>query len=191
MSGVVAWALSGVALLALAGLLHRRRSGRWPLGGVLQRQRAPGRLGRRQFLEAVGLPLGVAGLVCLVGPLLGVWVFKAWREQRESDAHDQGPSFSVQPVDLVRPLTVADAEQAGRIQDPLQAVPALPFGHLHPAWLRFVAQRPAGAQLWTFDCEWTDPWGCVHARRGYVWVRGEARMPWWITRDMRKEVPYE
>jgi hypothetical protein len=66
-------------------------------------------------------------------------------------------------------------------------VPDVPFGHLNAVWQAFVAERPPKAELWSFACDWTSDWDVTFARQGYVWVQGDERSPWMLTRDVLRQ----
>ena len=57
------------------------------------------------------------------------------------------PAFKIVPRDLGQALSIEAAEANERVEDPLGAVPALPFGHLNPAWVQFKAGLAPGSQL--------------------------------------------
>jgi hypothetical protein len=79
--------------------------------------------------------------------------------------------FAVKRSDLQEKLTVEQIEARERVQDPLGAVPDLPFGHLHAAWKEFLAGCQPGDQLWSFSARWPGDWRGEEQREGYVRVR--------------------
>jgi hypothetical protein len=63
-------------------------------------------------------------------------------------------SVYIEPTDaLVRPVSVEEAEEEGQIQDPLGRVPNLAFGFFHDAWRKFLAEKQADDELWTFTIQ--------------------------------------
>lgn len=82
---------------------------------------------------------------------------------------------------LTQRVTPSEAEDRERYEDPLGAVPPLPFGYLNGIWKDFLDQRPRKAELWAFDSlsrkEEDTGWFKRHAKaRGYAWVvRGEIK----------------
>ncbi len=80
------------------------------------------------------------------------------------------------PDSLIKQLSVDAIEQLEIYSDPLTAVPPLPFGHLHEAWLRFRHTLQPGDQLWSFradthddeDLDWCRRYGVVE---GYAVLR--------------------
>ena len=79
--------------------------------------------------------------------------------------------FAVKRADLLEKLTVEQIEARERVQDPLGAVPDLPFGHLHAAWKVFLAGCQPGDKLWSFSARWPGDWRGEEQREGYVRVR--------------------
>ena len=71
---------------------------------------------------------------------------------------------------MLERLSVQAIEQREVVSDPFGAVPALPFGHLHDAWDRFVNDLPEGAEVWSFSSNWENRWGQKELRKGYVAV---------------------
>ncbi len=97
------------------------------------------------------------------------------------DGRSLGNEFHCQRKHLTKRVTVAEAEAAGKVVDPLHRVPDLPFGHLHQAWVAFTDKRKSTDQLWAFTIpgeldvntssrhpKWATPRG---AKRGYAVVR--------------------
>jgi hypothetical protein len=79
--------------------------------------------------------------------------------------------FAVRRADLLEKLTVSQIETRERVQDPLGAVPDLPFGHLNAAWKVFLAGCQPGDKLWSFSARWPGNWRGEERREGYVRVR--------------------
>jgi hypothetical protein len=72
-------------------------------------------------------------------------------------------------------LSVAEIERREIVQDPLRAVPGLPFGHLHAIWCDLKSIMKPGDDLWSFSTRWEDDWGRPQVREGYVvWRNGRA-----------------
>lgn len=68
-----------------------------------------------------------------------------------------------------------------RLIDPLKAVPELPFGHLHAAWLKFVEGVTPEDAIWSFSAKWTNGWGRKELMAGYAVVRGDSIGPHFLT----------
>jgi hypothetical protein len=80
--------------------------------------------------------------------------------------------FAVEIGHLQEQLNVVQIETRELISDPLGAVPNVPFGHLHAAWMTFLEGVGADDELWTFTAPWQTTWGSNEIRTGYVRVRG-------------------
>jgi hypothetical protein len=80
--------------------------------------------------------------------------------------------FSVQPQHLLERLTVDQIEARELVQDPLSAVPQLPFGHLNAVWSQVKSAMQPGDELWSFTATWPGSFGSPELRKGYVlWRR--------------------
>ena len=80
--------------------------------------------------------------------------------------------FEVMHDDLQERLSIDDIESRERVIDPLGAVPALPFGHLHSAWKAFLDGIGPDDAVWSYSANWTT-WGRKELREGYVILRGD------------------
>ncbi len=78
--------------------------------------------------------------------------------------------FAVEIKHLQERLSVHEIEQREIVADPLKAVSGLPFGHLHHAWAKFLADLPEEAEVWSFSAQWNNRWGQKELREGYVAV---------------------
>lgn len=192
----VAWYL-GVGIALLAGMVL---VGRWQSRADAARpgpvdlavpHGARARPWARVLDRFVG-PLLAGAVVVALWPLavaLALWVAHAQRRRSGTDAaHEPSPGFGLQerkfavsPGDLREQLAVEEIERRERVSDPLGAVPDLPFGHLHPAWLAFLEQRGTEDALWSFSTHWTPTWGREELRAGYVIVREDAIGPHFLT----------
>ena len=173
----MAWAIAYLALgaLTLVVLLvhdyHRpdvRRARFLRKSGAVDAPRDPL---RQRVIEYTVVPLVVA-LVVLVGwPVMaGITVRDEWRERLLERARTQTQPLRIRRRDLRNRYTRAEVEAREYVHDPLSAVPQLPFGHLHPAWERFLASLRPGARLHAFAAV-THPeaWRSVRCE-GYVAV---------------------
>lgn len=101
----------------------------------------------------------------------------------------RGPSPAT-PVDvghehLVRQLTIEEIESIELVTDPLGAVPATPFGHLHETWADFKRWLLPDDRIWSFKIERTDRGGpkVVEIIEGYAVKRGaDVRSPFILSR---------
>ena len=190
MSGVWLYLAIGLGLLLAMLLMREWRDRRNRASDLLRALQAP--KSRRQWLVDKVLVPSVAGLVVVFAwPLVLVWAAWEWwsdkRSERTQKMRKEAAVFRIRTEDLLRAFSIDEVEQSERIRDPMGAVPDVPFGHLHAVWLKFLQQRPEGAELWSFACDWTTEWGTAYARRGYVWVKNQEHMPWILTSHVRKE----
>ena len=182
------WAYLGLGVLSLVIMLisHARQRPSESARQLLASLNGPLST-KDKILEKVVVPF-LAGLAVLVAwPLALLMAIKQKQEQRQEARDKEDAKFKIRANDLLHKTTLADVEATTRIHDPQGAVPDLPFGHLHPVWQKFLAQSPAGAELWTFARDWQVARGHVRERAGYVWVLGDQRSPWMLTRDFFKE----
>ena len=90
------------------------------------------------------------------------------------------PAFKVSMSDLVEKLNRAEIEALEQVDDPLHAVPNLPFGHLNSVWQVFVDGLEPDCELWSFRGRWKTAYR-DYQMQGYVAQRGEAIGPYFLT----------
>jgi hypothetical protein len=127
----------------------------------------------RLMAHVISPALAAIALVVAWPICLGIWI----RNLRREEVDETLPlleEFAVQTDDLLRPVTLEQIEQAERVDDPLGAVPALPFGHLHAVWKKFRDELQPDDRLWTFSAAWPrgSQWATTYV--GYAAVRGGA-----------------
>lgn len=82
--------------------------------------------------------------------------------------------FKVKPQHLLERLTIDEIEAREMVQDPLNAVPKVPFGHLNAVWSQVKEAMQSGDELWSFTATWPGEFGSPELRKGYVlWRRGK------------------
>jgi len=86
----------------------------------------------------------------LLWPLAVAFWVSEFRPKPEKPARVPDPedAFDIKSAHLLRTVRAAEAESQAVVTDPLGRVPALPFGHLNPGWLRMLAQLQEGDALW-------------------------------------------
>lgn len=77
---------------------------------------------------------------------------------RNSGVGDTEREFAVESKHLQELLSVQEIERREIVDDPLKAVPGIPFGHLHQAWAKFLADLPEAAEVWSFSAQWNVEW---------------------------------
>ncbi len=123
--------------------------------------------------RAVAIALGT-----LLWPLVVYVLLDDWRRSKAAGqpVKEREP-FAVRVGDLGEPISIEALEARERVEDPLGAVPDLPFGHLNPGWERFKAQLEPSSLVAPFAADY-ETW-CVHRYEGYAEV-GEGRVERWF-----------
>ena len=89
------------------------------------------------------------------------------------------PAFKILRRELGQAVSIEAVEERERVEDPLGAVPALPFGHLNPAWMQFKAGLASGSQLSPFSKIHED--GIKERYLGYAEVGNGPVTRWFFT----------
>lgn len=132
-----------------------------------------------RILEDVVVPALAGLLVVAVWPFALVMLVKSELAYRKQAAEIEAKKFAITAGDLVEKVSVEEIEARERIEDPLGAVPDLPFGHLNNSWVAWRDALDAGAELWSFDAGWSDYRGAQRIT-GYVAVRGKKIGPHFV-----------
>lgn len=119
---------------------------------------------------------------------IGAWpvaLYQRWQFIRSSrkwqaQIEEREKPFQVQPADLLVRMTVREIEQRETVQDPLNAVPNLPFGHLNPAWEKLKSGMGPDDEIWTYSAQWKDGWRDPETREGYAIVRAGEVKGFWV-----------
>ena len=110
---------------------------------------------------------------------LKFWMSKAERSVPWT-LPDEEPEFKVSTSDLVEKLSKAEIEAVEHIDDPLHAVPNLPFGHLNSVWKAFVDGLEPDCELWSFRGRWKTQYS-DDQMQGYVALLGGKIGPCFLT----------
>ena len=124
-----------------------------------------------RLVNQVLVPVAAITYVIIAWPVVVFFKIKDSVERRRYAKAGVAPEFAVKHQHLLERLSVSEIEQREIVLDPLEAVPAVPFGHLHAAWLRFITGVGEGDELWSFSAQWQTPWGRKELREGYVSVQ--------------------
>lgn len=116
-------------------------------------------------------PVLAAIAMVLLWPVTLWWRFQRWQQDRELRRYRESRVFKVRQEHLQERLSIAEIERREIVQDPLQAVPELPFGHLHAIWCDIKSSMQPGDGLWSFSTRWDEDWGRPQVREGYVFWR--------------------
>lgn len=121
--------------------------------------------------------------VVVVGPL--AWPLLLWFLIEEylnrggnSVTEPSGPEFECRKEYLKKVMSVIEIESQNMVRDPLNKVPALPFGHLNSGWRRFVEGAQPDEEIWEFQIspgqpvgKWDEP--AKGARTGIARIKAQ------------------
>jgi hypothetical protein len=131
----------------------------------------------------------LTGITVVLWPLFVPFIiyekWTSWRNERQLKSEER--IFAPSKGDLVDRFTIAEVEAHEIVSDPLGGAPRLPFGHLHEAWEKFLAELPVGAQLWSYAVVWENRWRTQEQREGYVAVIDGGIGPFFETVNYRLE----
>ena len=117
-------------------------------------------------------------------PLLYVWLLRDHLAQKKREAEDADAVFRVEEKDLLGTVSIEEIEAGAMIIDPMMAVPAVPFGHLHKVWVVFKESLDKREPAWRFR-RMHKTWGCVDCYEGYVRYRENDLGTYFITSKQR------
>jgi len=119
-------------------------------------------------------PVLTAIAMVLLWPGVPWMKFRVWMRDREMARFQAAQVFKVRREHLLEKLSIEEIGAREVVQDPLAAVPAKPFGHLHEVWTELIGKLKPRDELWSFSAQWHDRWGVPDLRTGYViWRRGK------------------
>lgn len=187
MTASYATLLPYLLLYLAAGVLTLVISASSPLRAWLRQRRDPGSLlflmesmdPRTQTLwyrirAQVLAPVLTAIAMVLLWPGVPWMKFREWMRDREMARFQAAQVFKVRREHLLEKLSIEEIEAREVVRDPLAAVPAKPFGHLHEVWAELIGKLKPRDELWSFSAQWHDRWGVPDLRTGYViWRRGK------------------
>ncbi|TRZ55978.1 MAG: hypothetical protein D4S02_16675 [Rhodocyclaceae bacterium] len=111
-----------------------------------------------------------------IWPILIWWIVKQkWFTVRPLKPAE----FAVLREHLQEVLSIESIETDAKVFDPLGAVPAVPFGHLNPAWERLKAGMQPGDEISTFVASWKS-YGVMWELSGFAIVRAGKSVNFWV-----------
>jgi hypothetical protein len=123
-----------------------------------------------RILHKVIAPVIGGALIVLLWPL-GIFLkIKEFFEKRQEKKDETESVFGVKRPHLLERLTIQEVEKREMVNDPLNAVPPLPFGHLNRRWEELLGTVQEDDEVWSFRANWTTKWGFKEQREGYVVV---------------------
>lgn len=88
-------------------------------------------------------------------------------------------AFALSDFELARQVTIEEVERTNIIQDPMEAVPNIPFGHCNARWVVFKDSLQENETLWEFESTRSELKG-VQAMWGYA-VKRDGRVDRFMT----------
>jgi hypothetical protein len=159
-------------LVVLAANWHRLRPDPQSLASLIEAANPETKtLWYRIRAKVLGPVLG-STLMVLLWPVAPLMKLRQWWDDWRAEQRRKDDVFKVRRQHLLERLTVAQIEAREMVEDPLQAVPALPFGHLNEVWRGLTDGLAPGDACWSFSAQWQDDRGRPELRTGYVvWRR--------------------
>jgi hypothetical protein len=139
-----------------------------------------------RFKELVLAPILTVLSMVLLWPLAWKLSVGYWLQARRQKRDRLASIFKVQPQHRTERLSIEQIEALEMVEDPLRAVPSLPFGHIHSQWAEFKAAIQPGDELWAFGTQWPGDLGRNLELAGYV--RWRRRKPLGHILTVRREV---
>lgn len=125
-----------------------------------------------RLLEDFVLPVIAAVVMVALWPTAFYMLFRTELDKRKAALWQKIQDFTVEGSYLKECLSVQEIESREMVEDPLGAVPQLPFGHLNGVWRSFLESRTGADEIWSFSAEFRPSRRCKVLRAGYVLVRG-------------------
>lgn len=134
---------------------------------------------RKNLLHRIAYAFVVLVLSCIA--LMFLWPVAIFTKvkvllKNKSDAIktiENRYEFAVRSEELQERLSIVEIENRELVTDPLGAVPAAPFGHLHQAWKAFLDGMGPGDTVWSYSATWNSC-GRKKLSEGYVIVNGDS-----------------
>ena len=95
-------------------------------------------------------------------------------------------AFALNDFELTRQVTIEEVERTNLIQDPMEAVPNIPFGHCNARWAVFKDSLQDNETLWEFESTRSELKG-VQAMWGYA-VKRDGRVDRFMTSGWRLKI---
>ena len=148
MTGFIVY-LSIGACIAIGGFIYQY-SPKSKFGRELEKILYPKRSFKDEVKEALVIPAALVGIT-LGWPIFIYMVFEgAWYKRVNTDPLSEEKKFATQDMYLKSKVSIEEAESRALYQDPENATPAIPFGHLHKGWVTFIEQIQMEDELWSF-----------------------------------------
>ena len=194
---LVGYLLLGVAVVVILRIAGKSRKNGWAeeLHGTLVQEQRAIRSKAERLIQDFLVPTLMYPLCVLGWPLL--LTYKFWtmcrlkypakpRPEREKwirEIVEEKMQFQLQTNELVQRLSIKEIEATNFIEDPVEAVPRVPFGHLNFAWEGFKKKMLDNDELWSFSTKRLSDDPAVKAVIGYAIVREGVPVERFVTSD--------
>lgn len=189
---LVGYFIVGAVLLSAIYVTHRLSQSRpsaWAQA-AMEAANPERRTRRYKILANLVAPALAALFILAVWPVALImaakWALDSRNQRRfEAEREERKKRPPVEHSELRARMTLAEVEDREMVDDPLGAVPLVPFGHLFPAWQRFKSQLTDGDEIWVFEAEREDDWSQTVVSSGYAAVRNGRVIAHFTTRRER------
>ena len=96
-------------------------------------------------------------------------------------------AFALNDFELTRQVSIEEVERTNLIQDPMEAVPNIPFGHCNARWVVFKDSLQDNETLWEFESTRSELKG-VQAMWGYAVKRRDGRVDRFMTTGWKLKI---
>lgn len=146
---------------------------------------------RYRLANDVVAPLIAVVVVAIAWPIALIMQARVWLQREEdefvgSESEPESRSL-VLKEHLQERLSLDEVERRERVVDPLNAVPDVPFGHLHARWAEFRGGLGPEDEIWSFSACGESDWNRDQERIGYVIVRPNGIGPSMLTSWKNRE----
>ena len=195
---LIGYLLLGVAVVVILRIVGKSRKKEWAeeLHDTLVQERRAKHSKTERLIQDYLLPVLLVYPICVLGwPLL--LMYKFWtmyrlkypakpplvREKWIREIIEEKMRFQLQTNELVQRLSIEEIEATNFIEDPMEAVPRVPFGHLNFAWETFKKKMLDTDELWLFRTKRLSDDQAVEAVIGYAIVREGVPVERFVTSD--------
>ena len=140
---------------------------------MLRTDLGPNQTSRDRLEKWIFWILGVLAWPLVVLIALSVSLSNKYVNKRAPDPESE---FTIKSAHLLRTVLPEDVERQATVNDPLEKVPAVPFGHLNPGWTRLLSSMEDGDLLWYGEVPgYRDNSAAEYGRPQYALPRGIKR----------------
>jgi hypothetical protein len=127
------------------------------------------------FDSLINNELMIAFLALMVAIVGWPWFFyfaaKEKLKDRRQKQEEMKFTFSVLKQDLVEKLSISEIEYLEIVNDPLGAVPKVPFGHINIGWLTFKEKMSHSDEIWRYEKDFINRDDHTEKHEGYAIVK--------------------